>query len=252
MKIDHPATQDIPALRHLWTAAFGDTGEFLDSFFAAGYAPERALALYENGVLGAALYWFDCSFEGEKAAYIYAVATDPVYRGRGFCRSLMEKARELLTEKGYALSLLVPGNEGLSRMYAGMGYIPCTRIREFSATAGGEALPLRQVCAAEYGPLREKLLPSGSVLQEGENLSFLQTCTCLYAGENVLLAAELSQKDARIVEFLGEEALAPAVLAALGKETGSFRTAGDQIPFAMALPLKAGAPLPTYFGLAFD
>lgn len=252
MKTDHPTPGDIPALRRLWTAAFGDSGLFLDGFFAKGFSSERCLCLYENGVLAAALYWFDCHFGEEKTAYIYAVATDPVYRGRGFCRALMSAAHDLLRQRGYTLALLVPGSEGLFRMYAGMGYVPCTRVREFTCDAAGEKLPLREITPAEYTTLRQKLLPPGSVVQEGENLAFLQTCTRLFAGENALLAAELSQKEARIVEFLGEESLAPGILQTLGKPRGTFRTPGIEKPFAMALPLTDSTPLPTYFGLAFD
>lgn len=252
MKIDHPVSGDIPALRRLWTAAFGDTKEFLDGFFATGYAPDRCLGLYENGVLAAALYWFDCRFGEAKTAYIYAVATDPVFRVRGFCRALMANAHDILRQRGYCLAMLVPGSDSLARMYAGMGYTPCTRVREFACEAGGDALSLQAVTPAEYAQRRKALLPAGSVIQEGANLEFLQTCTRLFAGENILLAAELSQKDARVVEFLGDEAAAPGVLRTLGKRCGSFRTPGSEKPFAMAMPLKDGTPLPGYFGLAFD
>lgn len=249
MKIDHPTPGDIPALRRLWTAAFGDTGEFLDGFFNTGYAPHRCLCLYENGVLAAALYWFDCHVQDKKAAYLYAVATDTVYRGRGFCRELMAKTHALLRQRGYALALLVPGSESLRKMYETMGYLPCTRVREFSCDAGGETLSLTEVSPTEFARLRRELLPPGGVVQEGENLEFLRTCARLCAGDGCLLAAD---GDGRIVELLGDAALAPRILQTLGKSRGSFRTPGEDTPFAMALPLVDGAPLPAYFGLAFD
>lgn len=250
MKIETPA--DISALRRLWRTAFGDSDAFLDGFFRTGFAPDRSLCLTENGVLAAALYWFDCQYAEQKMAYVYAVATDPVYRGRGCCRLLMEALRQRLQAENYAAALLVPASEGLRRMYAGMGYTPCTRIREFTCTAAGEAIPLREVSPAEYAAARKALLPSGSVVQEDICLDFLQTFNRLYVGENVALVVQTAEKETRIVELLGDGALAPQILRSLGLKRCNICIPGSEKPFAMALPLGEDTQLPTYFGLAFD
>ena len=65
MIIDAPRKEDIPRLRQLWQQAFGDTDAFLDGFFNTGFSPDRCRCLQADGVLAAALYWFDCDFRGE-------------------------------------------------------------------------------------------------------------------------------------------------------------------------------------------
>ena len=42
-------TADIPALRRLWTLAFGDGGAYLDNFFDTYYKPERMIVLEQDG-----------------------------------------------------------------------------------------------------------------------------------------------------------------------------------------------------------
>ena len=112
----------VSGLRRLWRQAFGDTEESLDLFFARAFSPERCLWSEDEGRITAALYWLECEYRGGKIAYVYAVATDEALRGRGLCRSLMEKLHNVLTSRGYAGSILVPGEPGLVKLYEKLGY----------------------------------------------------------------------------------------------------------------------------------
>ena len=72
----------------LWQLAFGDDGAYVDNFYQTYYKPERMLLLEEDGVVQSMTAWFDTQLvlpgEGRfRAAYLYAVATDPAARGRG-------------------------------------------------------------------------------------------------------------------------------------------------------------------------
>ena len=49
MNIKSPKNADIPALRSLWKEAFGDTDDFLDVFFSAAFADERAMCVTDKG-----------------------------------------------------------------------------------------------------------------------------------------------------------------------------------------------------------
>ena len=74
--------------RELWQLAFGDDGAYVDNFYQTYYKPERMLLLEEDGVVQSMTAWFDTQLvlpgEGRfRAAYLYAVATDPAARGRG-------------------------------------------------------------------------------------------------------------------------------------------------------------------------
>ena len=253
MRSDYPTLQQLPALRQLWKLAFGDDDAFLDSFFAAGFSHRRCLCIGRDDRVDAALYWFDCSCGEQKLAYLYAVATHPEHRNQGLATALLTDVRQLLTAQGYDGILLVPGDDDLRRMYSRLGYRDCTGIREFVCGSESGAVDIHAVTRADYARLRRISLPENSVLQEEENLMFLETQAKFYAGSGFLLcAASTEEGNLRGIEYLGPTGLCPRILCTLGYPHGSFRGPGDQQKFAMWLPLTEQARAPGYFGLAFD
>ena len=242
MRIDYPAQHQIAGLRSLWKEAFADTDAFLDIFEDTAFSPDRCRCISVDGQVAAALYWFDCRFDGRPLAYVYAVATGKAFRKKGLCRLLMDDTRALLLALGYSGIVLVPQMH-LIGMYERMGYKICSFVREFTCRRSHIPVALRQIDAAEYAALRRQFLPEGGVLQEKENLQFLSAITQLYAGDDFLYAED--------AELLGNAAAAPGILATLGKDSGQFRCPGSDIPFAMYQALD-GTPAPSYFGLAFD
>lgn len=252
MIIDTPDASRIPALRALWKQAFGDSDAFLDCFFESGYAGARCRSLTLDGQLAAALYWFDCGWESKRLAYVYAVATDEVHRGRGLCGALMEDTHRHLQNAGYAGAVLVPGSRNLFRLYEKLGYRTFCAVTEFTCRAGEDVVSLRAIDPAQYAAQRQKLLPAGSVLQEAETLAFLSRYADFYAGDHILLAATLENGKLTAHELLGDTAAAPGILTGLGVKEGSFRTPGTDKPFAMFYPLTEDTQVPAYFGLALD
>lgn len=252
MSIDYPKPEQEGELQRLWSLAFGDGPELIRGFFETGYQRDCCRCLRMDGRVAAGLYWFDGEMDGEKLAYLYAVATHPDFRNRGLCRALMEDTRQVLAGRGYTGILLTPAEPGLRRMYAGMGYEPCCTVSEQTYRASGEEVPLRPIGREEYGALRRGFLPKGGVIQEGRNLAYLETLTRFYAGEDFLLAGSEEGGAFRGVELLGNEKAGPGILAALGYEKGTFRTPGAEKPFAMFRPLTQNGKRPKYFGLAFD
>lgn len=252
MTIDAPLPGQVSQLRALWQEAFGDTEEFLDAFFDTAFSPDRCRCVCTDGKVAAALYWFDCSHMGRPVAYLYAVATAKACRGQGLCRRLMEDTHAHLEKLGYVGAVLVPGSEDLFRLYGGLGYQVCGGISQLTCIPGDRGTTLHRVDRDVYARLRRELLPSGSVVQEGENLDLLLTQAALYAGPGFLLAARQEGQKLQGLELLGDTAAAPGILQALGCVSGTFRVPGDT-PFAMYHPLEnTGLPAPAYFGLAFD
>ena len=250
MNIDYPSQNQIDDLRALWREAFGDDDAFLDHFYAYGFAPDRCRCLTIDGRVAAALYWFDCSYQGQPLAYLYGVATAKVFRGRGLCRALAENTHGHLKYLGYAGEILVPAEEELFQMYEKMGYQLCSSVSEFHCSAGPEPAQLRAVDVAEYSRLRREFLPENGVLQEGDSLDFLQTMADFYAGEDFLVSVARTE-EFFAPELLGNAQAAPGILAALRKNQGQFRGPGGGKPFTMYYPLS-NAPMPGYFGFAFD
>ena len=231
------------ALRTLWTECFGNEDDWIETFFRTALIPDHICVRNRQGRLAAALCWMDVFCRGQKLAYLYAIATAPDQRGQGLCRALMADTEHCLSALGYGGIVLVPGQKGLFRMYEGMGYAVCSGIREFSCQKGDAPATMWAVDTEEYARLRRQYLPEGGVVQEGANLSLLAAQCSLYAGEDFLYAEG--------AELLGNADAAPGILAALGKNSGIFRTPGQERPFAMYRPLT-DLPAPRYFGLAFD
>jgi len=250
MMVKSPTAADIPALRLLFQEAFGDGDEFLDRFFSVAFSAKRCRCIEENGDVAAALYWFDCEYEGKPLAYLYAIATKQSFRGKGLCAALMEDTHRHLKEHGYIGAMLSPAEPSLYDFYARFGYKIATYVRTFSADSHG-SMPLRRISAEEYGTIRRRLLPAGAVIQEGASLDFLEADTELYTGDGVLLAARKNKDALFCPELLGDTACAPAILGALGVSRGVFRTVGEETPLTMLLSFS-DLETPKYFGLIFD
>ena len=237
----HPSPGEEAQLRALFTEAFGDE-DFTDLFFQRGYSPERCLAAFDGALLGA-LHWFDCTLDGEKAAYVYGIAAFKAQRGRGIGSALIRAAVETLQREGYERILLVPAEEGLFGYYERFGFRAVSTIREMEIVAG-EALPIRRLTVSEYAAARKALLPEKGLLQEGPCLELLSGYAEFYATPRSIAAVTGDM----VWELLGDGADAPGLIAALGLERATVRMPGPGRPFAMA---RGGAG-ECYLGLALD
>lgn len=254
MNIDEPLKSQFPALRLLWKEAFGDTDDFLNTFFTTAFHTGRCRCITINDNVAAALYWFDCLHKNKRVAYIYAVATAKAFRGQGLCHQLMEDTHRHLASLGYEGAILVPGNKDLFQFYEEMGYQICCHINKIACSAADtkKEIFLRPIDKTEFAALRRKFLPEGSIIQEKENLDFLETQARFYTGDHFLLAARIEENTLRGVELLGETCYAGEIVNCLGCSKGIFRTPGDETPFAMYYPLACSELPPVYFGFPFD
>ena len=245
--------KDKENLYALWQEAFGDSRDFLDTFRNTAYAHNRCRLIADDKGALAALYIFDCIYKGEKIAYIYAVATAKSHRGQGLCTLLMADTHRYLVKNGYRGAILVPADETLFSFYENMGYEVCTYASEFSADAQGETLTLEEISSSEYAKLRKDYLDESAVLQEGENLRFLETYARFYKGYNFIFTAHKDEDTLRVIEILGHTDKFSEIVKTLDCNKGTFRTKGKEKPFAMCYPLcDSIKDYPSYLGFAFD
>jgi len=222
---------DIPGLRKLWQQAFGDSEDFLDKFFRAGFSFDRCRCIREEGKIAAALYWFDCTWKDKKVAYIYAVATDEALRGRGLCRRLMEDTHRQLRQSGYSGAVLVPGDEGLCTMYAKFGYQAFCPVKQATADAS-KVTTAHEISSVQYRVLRQDVLGENAVLQGDTALAFLATYGGFYKSEKALFCGYREGDTFRFEEILGA--------------VSSLQTEFLQ---AMYLSLDGDLQLPDYFAI---
>ena len=249
---------DLPALKALWQDCFGDPQEYIALYFDHYWQPERLFVLEAEGAPRAMCAWFELELHGAPAAYFYAVATDPAYQGRGFCRRLMSWAEETLTQAGIRQFLLVPGSESLFRFYAGMGYETAGAIGSVTVT---EALPgdVKPLTADAYRQLRLALQPENAVDYPGEAVRY-QEILCRFSGGGLFalgdcgcaVVEQLSETTLLVKEALGCEPLLAGgwLLHHCGADRAIVRFPEDGAPpFCMGKHLTR---TPCYLGLAFD
>lgn len=237
-----PLPTDLSSLRSLWQEAFGDSDKFLDSFFNTAYDAKRCRVATIDGNVVAALYWFNGEIYNKPIAYIYAVATATNYRRLGICSKLMENTHIHMKTLGYSGVILSPADDNLTKFYEKLGYNVCSHIHEFSCDANlSKAYPpvdIRNIAKQEYGILRRQFLPPNGVIQENENLDFLETQCSFYAGSDFLLAAYKDVDTLHGIELLGNTNFALSITSALQCEKGIFRCPkGDKV-FAMFYSLS--------------
>lgn len=127
-RLSFPA--DIPALRALWSLAFGDDGAYVDNFFHTYYRPDRVLVLEEEGQVRSMTAWFDTVFvvpgRGKfRAAYLYAVATHPDCRGKGLAARLLKGADEYFRTLSIPAVTTVPAEPSLHSFFGANGFREC-------------------------------------------------------------------------------------------------------------------------------
>jgi len=134
---------DVAQLRELWQLVFGDTDEFLDAFFELLYPDCFASVAEEAGEIVAAAYAIPLG----GIRYIYAVATHPDHRGKGYGEAVTRAAAA-----GEA-ACLYPASESLRGWYQRrMG------AESVCMAPRRRAEPLCEISAEEYHSAREALL----------------------------------------------------------------------------------------------
>jgi len=148
---------DIPGLKKLWRECFGDKDSYIDSFFDALFAGEAVILAEENGMLcGASFFLMAALWTPQGASdirYVYALATDPRFRGRGIAGNLLREA-----SCRYKAPLVAqPADESLAEgFYAPLGYARdfCLECRTVCHGQGGSYLA-ENAGAEDYMRLRD-------------------------------------------------------------------------------------------------
>ncbi len=273
-----PATiGDRPRLRQLWQLAFGDSDDYIDCFFAACPDPERVLVLADESGVQAMTAWFDMplvSADGGQwpGAYLYAVATHPDCRGKGYAGRLLDWAGEWLRGKGFSCLTTVPASESLHRFFAANGFEEQFALveREIAPDRTLAPAPIAAVEWQEYGKLRKAQLSGVAHVACGAEGLAYQQAVCRLSGGGLFrvgsgcACVERAGDTAVVKELLAPVAEHYAVLSALAKTIPAKRwlvrtpcQAGQEgTPFAMyrwLVERPAQWPAnPAYFGLAFD
>ena len=164
-RIAQAEAHDQPELHQLWETVFGDTPEIVQAFFDR-FPPEvSGWVLRRDGKLCSAAYvipgnWLIGPGLFRPAGYVYAVATAPEERGRGYAGRLMRHLSEMAEERELLLYTR-PAEASLFPWYAETmraEHIGRTKEITISEDASAPAVAVRRISPEEYGALREQAL----------------------------------------------------------------------------------------------
>ena len=248
MIIDNPSTRHIPSLRRIWQQAFGDSDAFLDTFFKTGFSYDRCRCVFRENEPVAAVYLFDCQWQGKKIAYLYALAVEKSHQKQGLSRLLLADTHAWLQQRSYSGAIMEPATDSLMSYYERLGYRRFGGRTEQEFSAG--ALPAEAVQLGELGyeQARDRLLPENAVRQEGAFTAMLHTQAEFYGCEDFVAA--VCREEPRIYEFLGNARHIPGLLRQLNMQKAAVRLPQGE-PTAVYLSFS-GEELPGYFGLPMD
>lgn len=126
IEMNYAGQSDIPQLRQLWKETFGDEDWYLDLFFEHIFSPKDTLVGRCSDKIVAMLYMvpyrLKCQEELWDIIYLYALATDMAYRGRGIMSSLLQMSEKIVEERGCIGSFLIPAEERLWQYYRERGF----------------------------------------------------------------------------------------------------------------------------------
>ena len=169
-----------PAQKALWKTAFGDEDRLIDWFYDCCMPEEDMLLLLEDGRLASMLALLPVSLSlpgGVEASgrYVYALATDPSMRGKGYGRQLLHYVDGFLSSRGSDCVTVVPAEPSLHKFFATVAFCPAfsTRKLELLRDMVGPARAedgLTEAEPQEYGRLRRALLSDTAAVHYDQRL----------------------------------------------------------------------------------
>ena len=190
-------------LRELWQACFHEPARPVNFYLRALYSPENCLVYSYGDRLASMVHLLPCRVQladGEtaEAHYIYAAATFPEFRGRGFVSSLLACAAMRGMERGQSYSAVLPAHDGLIPLYEKAGYRPYYRVKRQTVTAdqlraactnppaGHRLASWRELCRCRDRWLQKR---PGSLLWGTNGFFYAAQSARLYGGK-LLIAGE--------------------------------------------------------------
>jgi GNAT superfamily N-acetyltransferase len=183
-------------LARIWEVCFKEPVRPAKFFLNNYFRPENCLVYQMNDQIEAAVYLLPAQLSvGAKHAqahYIYAAATLPQYRGRGYMAALMAAAALTGANRGDRYSIVLPADEGLYEFYKKSDYTEFFQIKT-------QTLTLDQMCGlsesgltnktlltyAQLNALRNSQLGTGSVLWSDEAFCFADGIGKIYGDKLV-------------------------------------------------------------------
>ncbi|MEG1447796.1 MAG: GNAT family N-acetyltransferase [Oscillospiraceae bacterium] len=157
---------------NIWETSFGDNREYINLFLEHNISWDCLLYIKDE-IAVSMLFLIDCSLSAEKKGqingkYVYAVATLPQHRNKGYTTELLDFANSRFSnDKSYDYTVLVPSEKGLFNFYGKRGYetiLFCDKgIYKKSKSTFAHEMNISNVLPVNYSKIRNEFLKSNFV-----------------------------------------------------------------------------------------
>ena len=169
----------------LWHEAFGDKNDEIAVFLE--FIRDNLVIFEENGKIVSMLTLLNVKIGEDRGRYVYAVATDKSFRGRGYATALLSFAKEFIKKNDEKFLVLLPQESSLFEFYekAGFSELFCAEIitcKDFSKSAKKVGI----TSAKEYFELRKAFFSQEKYVEwDVKSLEFMKE---VYGGEFVCIS----------------------------------------------------------------
>lgn len=205
------------AQKELWKSAFGDDPRYIDWFYECCWRPEDMLLLLEEGKLASMLALLPQTIampDGSTASawYIYALATAPSARSKGYGRQLLLYVDEFLKKRGADCVTVVPAEASLFRFFGLVGFLPGFFTRKVEllrsmATAAHPEDKVETIDPAEYNAIRQEVLSGLPCVSYGEDLIRYQEGMGRLSGGGLYRVTVGDFRGCAAAEYIDEESV---------------------------------------------
>ena len=272
----------------LWQQVFGDDDAFIQLYYDTCYTPKDVFVLLEDGRLASMLICLPVTLRMAdksmgRGAYVYALATAPASRGKGYAQKLLAFMHTHLRDQGLDFSATVPAMSSLFSFFQKAGFSPFFYHQEnrYASEILQEAPGYAEICSAEqYQQYRMDFLPAQpSIIYPASQILWQKQISRLHRadlyrmtfGANIAYAAAeyLDAHTVMLKELLAPPSCAEEALAVLSKAlpaqayivrtpvydtevSGASKAFGSIAVYNTSLAQETEHLTKGYLGLAFD
>lgn len=189
----------MPYLKYMWKTCFGDDDLYIDMYFKKRFREDNMLVLLsEDGKPASMLSLLPAELvlkcnKVKKINYIYAGATLPEHRRKGYYSRLLQYALKMINDRKES-AVLVPADDKLRGYYANEGFIDAFHLSKLSLSIQKSAIIsmenneldfiVSNITADKYKKLRDNhFFKEGYVCWDTEAVSYAIEETIFCGGE---------------------------------------------------------------------
>lgn len=232
----------------LYIDAFHDDIEFTNLLFDTFFEDSCRYLLIDGKVVSM-LFAMDVSIDNKRGKYVYAVATNEKYRGKGYMRRLLDEVSDEFS-KDYSFLCLRPMDDGLFNFYEKLGFerkFTKSTVSLVNKKSNSKGINIEKINDIKY--IRNLFLPENSV-EYSENMLKLIMSYCdaftdsLENPSYFIIKEKISGK---VKEAIGRLENIPECVC-----KGEAITYGNSFDYAMFKSLGWNFAGNGYLGLALD